>query len=222
MPDNTTNPIYSPIPRLCPEDSGKIDGFSPSPVSRGFIPGSREDNKDVPQKAVICFQCGLISLVPQGAFSTKCRHCSAYINLDNVILHKKSHKTLIQTRGDVTVKSGTDFKGINIHSHNLTLGGKISGNFECSGTCLIKENQHITGTVRVHSLVIEKNVSATFAKTVETANASISGTFNGFLEASGTVTIHKTGKILGDVKAPKLIIENGGTHFGHYLKYSPE
>lgn len=177
-----------------------------------------ENDPQLPRKAAICFHCGLISLVPQAALSARCHHCSAYISLDNVVLHKRSHKTIVQTRGNVTVKNGTDFKGMTIHSHNLTLLGRISGNFNCSGKCDIKTDQLINGILRAHTLEVEKRVSVTLARPAKIHHAFVSGTLQGIIHATGTITILKSGKILGDITAPSLVIEEGGEHFGHYTK----
>lgn len=221
MPDAKPHD-FCPVPRQCARPSGRISGaraMATPPTDYAAV--RKEDDPQRPRKAVICFECGLISLVPQAAFSTRCHHCSAYISLDNVVLHKRSHKTLVQTRGDVTVKAGADFKGVVIKCHNLFLTGKLSGSFDCSGSCVMKTDQLIGGTVRAHTLVVEKKATVTLARPAETHNAQICGIFNGSIQAAGTVTVCKNGKVLGDIRSPKLVIEEGGTHFGHYTKLSP-
>lgn len=180
----------------------------------------RDDRPDIPRKAVICFQCGLISSVPKAALSARCHHCGTYISLDHIVLHQRSPKTLVQTRGDVTVKAGTDLQGMTIHSHNLLLLGRVSGQFNCSGTCQIKTDQQIAGLLRAYTLIVDKKVTVTLAKGADVHHASIHGTVHGTVESSGTVTIHRHGTILGDIKCLSLVIEDGGTHFGHYFKQS--
>lgn len=210
---------FSPKPRYSQKPSGKIEGLlSPSPLNSPFRKPTKDKDGSIPKKAVICFQCGLISSVPKSALSTRCHHCAAYISLDNVVLQQQTYKTQIQTRGNVIVKPGANLKGITIHCHHLYMNGPASGNFYCSGLCHIKSDQVITGTLRAHTLIIEKRTSVSFTKPIETRKARIMGELHSHINASGTVTILKGGKILGDIIAASLVIEEGGVHSGYYKK----
>lgn len=216
-------PTFRPVPLKTDLPSGKRNMTGPIPKS--FVdtlpPAADIQKEDIPQKPVICFECGHISLVPQAALSARCHHCSSYINLDDITIHSRSYRTTARTRGNILVKEGTHLSGITIEAHHLTLLGKASGDFICTGDCTIKEDQHIHGTVQVRELILERKINAIFVQPVSAQSAVIAGIFNGTLNCKGTTTITKTGKILGDLNCPKLVIEEGGSHFGHYSKTLP-
>lgn len=215
---------FHPIPRKTEAPSGKrsITDTVPKTSFMETLSAIGDTPKaNISQKPVICFECGRISLVPEAALSAKCHHCSAYINLDDIAIHSRSYRTTARTRGDVLVREGTRLEGITIEARHLTLMGKVSGNFTCSGTCTIKEDQHIQGRLCARELILERKVNATFVQPVSVQNATIAGVFNGTLNCKEKITITRTGKILGDVNCPNLIIEEGGSHFGQYSKTVP-
>ena len=85
-----------------------------------------------------CFSCRKITSVPATAVSARCGHCSAYIKLDDVILHSRTHRTKVQTCGSVTVQANAALKGLNIECRDMVLYGRASGDFLCRGVCKIK------------------------------------------------------------------------------------
>lgn len=211
---------FHPIPRKTTEPSGiKPVDASPRKLavdSSGTEPANASMN--IPQKPVICFECGRISLVPQAAISARCHHCSSYINLADISIHSRSYRTVAKTRGNVLVKEGTQLSGITIEAHHLTLIGRISGNFTCTGDCIIKGDQHILGRIQTRRFILERKTNATLVFPVVAQSAVIAGTFNGTLLCQNSVVITKTGKVLGDINCPNLEIEEGGIHVGRYTQ----
>ena len=105
------NPIFHPVPRISAAPSGKIS--HPSPAPPWTLPPTAESNP-APAREVECFSCRKITSVPATAVSARCGHCSAYIKLDDVILHSRTHRTKVQTCGSVTVQANAALKGLNI------------------------------------------------------------------------------------------------------------
>ena len=79
------NPTFHPIPRISTAPSGKIS--HPSPAPPWTLPPTAESSL-APAREVECFSCHKSTSVPATAVSARCGHCSAYIKLDDVILHK--------------------------------------------------------------------------------------------------------------------------------------
>lgn len=211
---------YHPIPRRTDAPSGKVTQGDNVTRETGRRPEKVAfPEKDIPTMAVICFECGHISLVPEAALSARCHHCSAYINLDDIVIHNRSYRGSVRTRGNVTVREGTNLDGVSVQSHDLILEGRISENIECTGTCTIKTDQHINGKVHVGTLVIDRKVNAVFSQPVEAKEVEILGTFTGILNCRGTVRIAKGGELIGDLKATRRVLEDGSNHVGHFSVY---
>lgn len=156
--------------------------------------------------------------VPVTAVSARCGHCSAYIKLDDVILHSRTHRTKVQTCGSVTVQANADLKGLNIECRDLVLYGRASGDFLCRGVCKIKTDQHISGSISARRLVVEKKTTVLVTGVIQVENIWIQGSLEGTLTADETVTIHRHAKFLGDITARRLIIEEGGAHQGSFTR----
>lgn len=221
MHANTEN-LFNPRPRMDSRPSGKRSApqqYSPSEKTDSAPPFSPSEST-VASKPVICFECGQISLVPQAAISARCHHCSAYIGMDDVSLHNRSLKRLVQTWGDVTIRPDSDLSHLTIRCKNLTILGKISGKITCVGKCYIRESQIFQGTLQAHTLEVDKRADVTFPTPVNIQQAFIRGILRGNIHSKGKVTICKNAKILGDVEASALIFEEGASHFGHFRKTS--
>ena len=150
------NPTFHPIPRISTAPSGKISHPSPappwtlSPTAESSLAPAREGNASPAAKA---------PRSPPRAVSARVRHCSAYIKLDDVILHSRTHRTKVQTCGSVTVQANADLKGLNIECRDLVLYGRASGDFLCRGVCKIKTDQHISGSICARRMVVEKKTT---------------------------------------------------------------
>ncbi len=80
---------------------------------------------------------------------------------------------------------------------------------------LILEDFKITGYHGVREfatcgdVVVEKN--AHVAAVVKVGNLTVKGTVRGDVVVRGRVKIHKTGSLLGDLRAPMLCVESGAS-----------
>lgn len=211
------NAPFHPQPRICPTPSGKIR--QPSPAPPWTLP-SASANNPAPTRKVACFACRQRTDVPATAVSARCSHCSAYIKLDDIILHSRTHRTRVQTCGSVTIQANADLKGLHIECRDLVLNGKASGDFVCNGVCKIKTDQHISGSLSARRLTVEKKATVLVTGGVHVENAWIQGTLEGTLIAEETITIHRNAKFLGGITARRLVIEEGGIHQGSFTRLS--
>lgn len=207
---------FQPVPRLCPNASGRI--LHPRPAPPWTLPPTTGEHAQTPSREVECFACRKKTSVPATAVSARCSHCAAYIKLDDVSLHSRTHRTKVQTCGSVTVQANTDLKGIEIECRDLIMHGKASGNIQCHGVCKIKTDQHISGRLSARRLTVEKRITVLVTHGIQADNVRLQGTLEGTLSSQGTVMIHKNAKLLGDITARRLIIEEGGIHHGDFTK----
>lgn len=206
---------FHPVPRVSDAPSGKIR--KPAPVPPWTLPPAAA-GPPAPSRKVECFSCRKSTAVPVTAVSARCAHCSAYIKLDDVILHSRTHRTKVQTCGSVTVQANADLKGLNIECRDLVLNGRASGDFLCRGVCKIKTDQHISGTLRARRLVVEKKTTVLVTGSIHAENVRIQGSMEGTLTTEDTVIIHRHAKFLGDITARRLVIEEGGIHQGSFTR----
>lgn len=157
-----------------------------------------------------CFSCRKNTSVPVTAVSARCGHCSAYIKLDDVILHSRTHRTKVQTCGSVTVQANADLKGLNIECRDLVLYGRASGDFLCRGVCKIKTDQHISGSISARRLVVEKKTTVLVTGAIQVENIWIQGSLEGTLTADETVTIHRMPNSWGTSRRAASSLRKGG------------
>ncbi len=207
---------FHPLPRICERPSGKIKKAAQTATAWSLPTRGAEFSG--PGRSVECFACRKFSTVPAGAVSARCSHCSAYIGLDDLALRSGTHRRAVSTWGAVTVMPGADLKGLNIECKELTFNGRGSGNFFCHGVCRIKTDQHISGTVNARRLVLEKKAHALVTGGVHVVNAIVHGVLEATLYAEDTVTIHRHAKVLGDIVASRLIVQEGGVHHGNFSR----
>lgn len=204
-------PSFHPVPRISAAPSGKIG--KPAPAPPWTLPPAGTGTP-APSREVECFSCRKNTSVPVTAVSARCAHCSAYIKLDDVLLHSRTHRTNVQTCGSVTVQANADLKGLDIECRDLVLNGRASGDFLCRGVCKIKTDQHISGSLAARRLVVEKKTTVLVTGPIHAENVRIYGSLEGTLTAEETVIIHRHARFLGDITARRLVIEEGGIHQG--------
>lgn len=85
------------------------------------------------------------------------------------------------TKIEGTIQTADDFR----------LEGSLKGDFISTAKIVIGQTGKITGNIKA-------------------GNADIAGTIEGKLEINGILNLKSTGKIIGEVKTKKLVIEEGG------------
>lgn len=213
-----TEPSFHPRPRISDQPSGKIR--HPRREEPWTLPAMPRQQSGAPVRDVECFACRQYTPVPASAVSARCGHCAAYIKLDDITLHSRTHRTNVQTRGSVTVQAHADLKGLHVECRDLVLYGRISGNILCKGICKIKTDQHISGSLSTCRLAVEKKATVLVINGIHAENVNIEGVLQGTLTATGTVIIRRNAKLLGDLTARRLVIEEGGTHHGNFTRFT--
>jgi cytoskeletal protein CcmA (bactofilin family) len=96
------------------------------------------------------------------------------------------------SRGDITgfMGPGTEIQGDLRFQDAVRIDGKFNGTVESRGTLLVGETGELVANIRIGKL-------------------SVSGKVEGSITASDKVEILHTGKVIGDISTPVLVVEEG-------------
>jgi cytoskeletal protein CcmA (bactofilin family) len=93
------------------------------------------------------------------------------------------------------LNSDVELKGILKFSGELTFDGKLEGDISSDGTLSLGDNAVVKGNIDVGSVVVR-------------------GKINGNIAAKEKIDIKARTELFGDIRAPKLVIEEGVTFVG--------
>jgi len=93
------------------------------------------------------------------------------------------------------LNSDVELKGILKFSGELTFDGKLEGDINSDGALLLGDNAVVKGNLDVGSVVVR-------------------GKLNGNIAAKDKIEIKAKTELFGDIRAPKLVIEEGVTFVG--------
>lgn len=212
MPEFRTEPLVVPYP------SGQL---SPGERERrvaltSFV--SRSKRLQVPDREVICYECGRRSHVPAAALSANCIHCHAHLRMADVELKAGSQRLTVRTLGNVNVQHDAVLSNLSIVCHDLILNGRASGTFRCTGTMQVLENTRIEGTVQTGHLVVGRAVDVVLVQGASVGSMEVQGRLSGRVVATGQVVVCRGGELFGDCVAPDLVVEQGGVHRGRWIR----
>jgi cytoskeletal protein CcmA (bactofilin family) len=103
--------------------------------------------------------------------------------------------TAANTNSKNVLNSDVELKGILKFSGELTLDGKVEGDVNSDGTLALGDNAVVKGNIDVASVVVR-------------------GKVNGNITAKEKIDIKAKAEMFGDIRAPKLVIEEGVTFVG--------
>jgi cytoskeletal protein CcmA (bactofilin family) len=164
-------------------------------------------------RLVSCFECKRKHEVSDQATSSNCPGCSAHIDLRDYKVATSFSRT-IRTRGDVHLTSKGDLSSTSVICNSAIIEGKLRGNLECEDSMTINLVGKIPGRIGAQHMVVERKSDIQCFRRVKVANIDIKGRMSGEIIASGSVTIHKTGTLDGNVTAKSIAIEKGGMFSG--------
>ena len=210
MPEYKTEPLVVPsVSGLLPEGER-----SRRVALTSFVPEGKR--VVVPTREVVCYECGKRSRVPSAALSANCIHCHAHLDMSDIELRPGSRRLTVRTLGDVTVQQDAVLSHLSIVCNNLTVMGRVSGDFLCRGRMTLGVTTRIEGKVNVDELVVEKAVNAVFANGVHARNVDIQGRLTGRIDATGRVMIRRSAELCGDCYCPEVFREEESMLHGHW------
>ncbi len=167
-------------------------------------------------RIVSCFECKRKHEVSDAATSTNCPGCSAHIDLRDYKITTSFSRT-IRTRGDLHLTNKGDLSSTSVVCHAAVVEGKLRGNLECEDAMTINLVGKIPGRIGAQTMVVERKSDIQCFRRVRVTNIDIKGRMSGEIIATGSVTIHKTGSLEGNVTAKSIAIEKGGLFSGQLV-----
>jgi cytoskeletal protein CcmA (bactofilin family) len=172
---------------------------------------SRQHNR-----VVSCFECKRKFGVNVAALSTNCPGCSAHIDLRDYKITTSFSRT-IRTCGDVHLTTKGDLSSTSVICDSAIIEGKLRGNLECEDSMTINVVGKIPGRIGAQHMTVERKSDIQCRRRVRVTNIDIKGRMSGEIVATGSVTIHKTGRLEGNVTAKSIAIEKGGMFSGQLV-----
>ena len=100
-----------------------------------------------------------------------------------------------QSNSKNVLNSDVELKGTLKFTGEMTFDGKLDGDITSDGTLQLGDNAVVKGNINVNSVVVR-------------------GKINGNVSAKEKIDIKSKTELFGDVRAPKLVIEEGVTFVG--------
>jgi cytoskeletal protein CcmA (bactofilin family) len=198
-----------PVPKVAEEPAA---ASAEAPAHRKFdnIWGRQRN------RVVSCFECKRKHEVSDQATSTNCPGCSAHIDLRDYKIVTSFSRT-IRTRGDVHLTNKGDLSSTSVICHSAVIEGKLRGNLQCEESMTIHLVGKVPGRIAAQNIVVERKSDIQCFRRVTVTNIDIKGRMSAEIVAAGSVTIHKTGSLEGNVTAKSIAIEKGGMFSGQLM-----
>jgi cytoskeletal protein CcmA (bactofilin family) len=207
--------------------------FSPSAPKPGLKLSTKEESAPVAEPAglrkfeglwnrpqrfrvVACFECKRKHEVSDAATSTNCPGCSAHIDLRDYKI-TTSFSRSIRTRGDVHLTNKGDLNSTSVVCRSAMIEGKLRGNLECEESATINFVGKIPGRLIANYINVERKADVQCFRRVRAGKIDIKGRLSAEIIATGSVNIHKTGVLDGNVTAKSISIDQGGIFSGQLI-----
>ncbi len=167
-------------------------------------------------RVVACFECKRKHEVSDAATSTNCPGCSAHIDLRDYKI-TTSFSRSIRTRGDVHLTTKGDLNSTSVVCRSAMIEGKLRGNLECEESATINIVGKIPGRLTANYVCVERKSDVQCFRRMRVGKIDIKGRLAAEIIATGSVNIHKTGVLDGNVTAKSISIDQGGIFSGQLV-----
>lgn len=162
----------------------------------------------MPRREVECFDCGTFNRAPLQATNTSCANCGTFIDMRDFDIRERTTQR-IRTRGNVTVHKKGSLLGTVVHCGSLKVHGTIGGSIHAQNTVEFHTSTKVVGELRCRQLIIHRRCQVQCLQPVHIGEASIEGSFNGRIIATGPVRLDRHATLTGSVEAPVFVMDAG-------------
>jgi len=173
-------------------------------------------NREQRFRIVSCFECKRRHEVSEAATSTNCPGCSAHMDLRDYKINTSFSRS-IRTRGDIHLTNKGDLNSTSVVCRTALIEGRMRGNLECSESATINFVGKVPGRLTANYVCVERKADVQCYRRVFVRNIDIKGRLTAEIIATGTVNIHKTGVLDGNVTAKAINIDQGGLFSGQLV-----
>lgn len=164
-------------------------------------------------RRVQCFECGARSEVSRAAQSTACPKCGSYIDLQDVTVDRAVSRA-IRTQGDLTVTPKGILSSTKAYVGNATIEGAVEGSLVANGRILVKRVGLLNGALHADELEFGKKSRIRLMRSAHARTVVVRGEVEGELHATGSVVVHRRGRLTGTVFARGFRVDKGGEFHG--------
>jgi len=199
-----------------PESADETFGSNDAKMPPNFVPPGRKRRRSRDRIKVRCFRCNHMHSVTRYATSTQCGRCSAYIGLADYEI-RGEQRAVLRTRGNVTVTRRGAVLGEELSCHDLHVLGPVDARLDCSGDVVIRHDSCIRGAVNCETFFVERRCRVEVVDGLFADHVDVHGTLSGDIAGAGSVSVHRGGRIEGDVIARSIEVSEGGTVGGRRI-----
>ncbi len=162
---------------------------------------------------VRCFDCNGEQEAGAAAQSATCKHCGAYIDLQNYKI-SGSFSRDIKTAGSLLVLARADLASSKVMCGSATIYGKVRANLYCSGDVTIRYDGKLYGEIEGRHLHVEKGAAVECVRPLRVTSAEIEGRIEANIFCEGPLIVRRTGHLIGKLTAKGFDVEKGGRFDG--------
>lgn len=166
----------------------------------------------VPEKHEIeCYSCSYKFVLTGKLHDTFCPKCKELLKVDHRIIEDECEEEMA-TIGTVEIRPEARINGARIVGGNVILAGDARGaTIHAFRTLELCDGANLDfKTVEIKDLVIRPGAKFTFRNKLQCRNLEVRGSIRANFQADGRVTVFPGGCLRGQVRAPHLVVEEGG------------
>jgi len=177
-------------------------------------PKSAPVKKTAPERRKIsCFECGEDLEVALTAQSTMCKRCSQYIDLKDYHIANAVSKNF-KTKGSFALEPTGYVFNTEAIVGDAVIKGRFLGKLITEGSLTLYTTAEIKGSFKAARLIIPAANHFRWKEPIKAGSAEIAGELTANLRAEGTMVVKGRGRLLGDVEAGGLVVEDGAVVVG--------
>ncbi len=193
-------------------NSPALNPKAPTRTSGELFSAARIRQTTVPERfEIICYVCQYAFNIQGRIVRTMCPKCHNMLLCENHAI-SGSYAGILKTIGNIEVKAGSFLDNAELFARNITLKGNAE-----NATLRATEQLELCSyskfnleRITFKDLVIGTDIACSFTKHVFCNNLATDGTLYGTFYCNGSVKIGPHGSITGELKARRLIVEDGG------------
>ena len=195
-----------------PTPVSKADATTDVPPADLPKPGARVARTALPVKHLIeCYECGYKFQMHGRATSSHCPKCRALLDLTDHTIDTEWGET-IKTAGTIRltptgVLKGGDLIGADVIVEGIIEGGRARAlhTLELGAGAIFSEKALSAPNLRIAS-----GAEFAFKQEARYHTVDVFGTLTAKVDATGVITVKAGGLLRGDIRAERLIVEDGG------------
>ena len=185
---------------------------APGRTSGELFSEARIRQTSVPERFdIVCYVCQYAFSLQGRIVRTMCPKCHNMLLCENHVI-SGSYAGILKTIGNIEVKAGAFLDNAELVARNITLRGNAA-NATLRATErleLCTYSKFNIDRVSFKDLNIGTDIACSFTKHVFCNNLDTDGTLYGTFYCSGSAKIGPHGSITGELKARRLMVEDGG------------